>query len=1017
MAFMNFSGSAVAAVCAVVSVMAAGLASGGDGAFANASVALRFDDAGRIASLRETTSGRELVAEAVPMVSVRRRDGQEWMPTSFCAKGDRLSYGFPEGFVDLTVAPFDGGWTFTVSTFTVPDATALQFARVMPTCTKWNGVFVNGMSDERSAVVLRAYDLETEMYSNGSMGLKTYASRSGIVARPDALGLRLVGEMPERGFVGLRGGLAAGPRSEILCMLRGMTRAAGVPQTDFGGAWSLGSAGVRRSYLFADLAAGAIDDWIDLARRSGFGTIHFHAWWEWLGHYYPRKEFFPGGLSEMKSVVGKVHAAGLTAGIHTLTGSIDPEHDPWVRPEASSNLLAVATYTLARPLAPDSTELCVNERPIDRHEFVHTYFSSGHTLRLGTELVNYEGLSRERPYRFTGLKRGVFGTRAQDHAAGSRCDYLRQRYLAFYPDPDTPLVRDLASCISNVYATCGFDQVYFDGSEGSGTRYATDKTRRTLFASIDQHRGPVLMESSCQGPHNWWFHCRFGARDIPYLGAKRFHDAHIRDVREQGELANFLAPQLGWWQPRLPTEGLRGHFPDEMEYFAGKNAGWDAASAVLGADVTKGPLPLGVLRQMTILGWYERPRVAGAFRREVLEGLRRERAEFRLRQDDDGVWRIRPVDVLVHRVADATSRRWQFSRTAASPAGVRVEALYTPDDSEWETGETLVRGSDIGVFAATATTNRSVSFPGPRYRDLKGKTGFGLKVRGDGSGALLNIQFRGAPQYGQSLSEHYVKLDFTGWRYFSFLDRERDSASAADHVWPYDTSDRVCGTLLDSAHLAGVDFWLNDIPAGGKATVEVSDVRLLSERKIPLGRGCLTLNGKSMPLPFPLEAGEYAELEEGAWVRYSAEGVPLERKVSDGAALATGLNELVFAGGRAEVTVFALGPKRAAFVDLADEMRRGLAYEACEPARYAPKRGLDAIPVLAIRPGERASLRLSSRGTLADPRGILYNGAGETIPVTLPCKTRSLVGTWRLKLADPAADVELDLVKDYQKED
>ena len=1004
----NFGGTIAAALVGFLAFTA-----GAECTFENPDVTLAFDEAGRISSLREKASGRELVAAASPMVAVTLKDGRELLPVSFAADGGLLRYGFDGGRATIAVEPFEGGWTFTVRELTVKDAAKLQFARVMPSSRKWLGLYVNGMSDEKSAVVLRAYEVTTEMYANGSMGLKSYASRSGVTYHEDDLGLRLVGEMPERGFVGLRGGLAAGPRDRMPRMLRGMTLAAGIPHTLYGGAWSLGSDGVRRSYLFADLAASAADDWIDLARRAGFGTIHFHMWWQWLGHYFPRKEFFPGGFDEMKSVVDKVHAAGMTAGIHTLSGSIDPEFDPWVRPVPRKDLLSVVSYTLAKDLGTDDAELVVNELPSDHHDLVYTYFSSGNTLRIGDELIDYTGVSREKPYRFTGLKRGAFGTRPASHPSGARCDYLRQRYLAFYPDPDTPLVHELAFCISNAYTRGGFDQIYLDGSEGSGTRYATDATRRTLFSAVDQSRGPVLVEASCQGPHNWWFHSRFGARDIPYLGAKRFHDRHIRDVRENGMMANFLSPQLGWWSPRAPADGMRGHFVDEMEYFIGKNAGWDAPAAVLGADVTKGPLHWGQQRMMTVCGWYERPRMAGVFRPEVRAALRRERAEFRLRQGPDGVWRIRPTEELTHRVADAASGSWRFRRGEKSPAAVRVAALHTPADADYETAETIVRGADLGKFAATERTVRSFPFAHP-YRDLHGKPGIGLKVKGDGSGALLNVQLCGAREYGQSLSEHYIRLDFTGWRYFSFLERERDSRLADDHDWPYDTTDRVCGTLLDLGHLASVDFWLNDIPSGGKAEVEISDLRILDERPLPLAHGVLTVNGVRHALPFALAAGDTAELEDGFWTHYDSFGEPLERTAAEPVELAAGCNELSFEGGRAEVTLFPLGAESPAFVpELTAAMRKAMDYEACAPAFYAPAKGFKSVPPVAIRPNETAALRIRFSGKLGNRRATLKNASGERREVELPCTTEPLSGTWTLTLDDPSAEAKLDLVKLY----
>ena len=224
--------------------------------------------------------------------------------------------------------------------------------------------------------------------------------------------------------------------------------------------------------------------------------------------------------------------------------------------------------------------------------------------------------------------------------------YLHQRYIAFYPNPDSPLAEKLASRLAEVYNFCGLDDFYFDGSEGMGSRYGVDAMRHRIFSKFARNNGhSASVEASCHGANNWWFQTRMGTADHPVWGAKRFHDWHIAWAVEQGRNANFLEPQMGWWAPRTAEPAARGHFPDEMEYFAAKNAGHDAAMSV--QSVTARPLPVGIRRQLAILGWYERARRARAFDPAVKARMAVPGAEFRLRQDGDGVWRVRRARLVL----------------------------------------------------------------------------------------------------------------------------------------------------------------------------------------------------------------------------------------------------------------------------------------------------------------------------------------------------------------------------------
>lgn len=959
--------------------------------FENFGVALAFDELGAICSLREKASGRELVTNRVPFASVLAGPGRRRLPVRSVARrgDDRLVWTFPfdAGELEMRVVPFDGGWAFKVERCTVKDVAQISFGRVAPACAKWRGTFANAMSDERSAVCVRSAD---------------------IVGCPRIAGgtLEVVADGAPAGRAAL---LAAGPRADFRDRLKAMTVAAGVPRSDCGGAWSMDSEVARWSYVFANVRNGDIDYWIDFVRRAGFSNIHLDSsWTDCLGHCPVNRRQFPGGLDEMKACAARARAAGLHVGMHTLTACINPR-DPWISPVCSSNLVADAEYTLAAPLALDAKELLVNERPSPRHSTVFTYSSNGNVLRIGGELLQYTGVRDEGrpPYAFTGLRRGAFGTRriARTLPTGTAVDYLHQRYIAFYPKPDSPLADALADRLAEVYNVCGLDEFYFDGSEGMGTRYGIDAMRHKIYSRLKPNNGhSPSIEASCGGANNWWFQTRMATTDHAVWGMKRFQDFHVAWGVREGRTCNFLEPQMGWWAPRTDVPMARGHFLDEMEYFAGKNAGHDAAMSVQG--VSARPLPIGVRRQLTLLGWYEYPRLARAFSPDAMARLAGERTEARLRQSDAGAWVLTDVEEFKFRAGLPWTRKASFDSAAARPVAIRVEALHGVAQSRG--GAPLLAAGDFAKMEHSSAGGVSHSFAadakgerGPAFRlsasnlsapctgswaravrrfDFPGlnvgqrRMAFGAWVKGDGSGALLNLQVTSPGEYVGGVSDHHVRLDFAGWKYVTCLLRERDAGEYWKNAWPYNGG-YAAGyrNWVKFDHVATFAAYLNDVPKGRTATVEVGAVEAFeTDAAAEFENASVSVNGASIPVPFRMSGGEYAELDGGTWTHYSAMGRRIATRPADARpAFRAGRNEVAFLapdGARAELTLFALSNSRPAFrAGLSAAELKGLRHEAVMPFEYAPAKGLTPPKVLPVRSGGVARLEIEVSGPVRNP--------------------------------------------------
>lgn len=960
----------------------------------NRHVTLSIDERGRIVSLRSKASGRELLARPQALVSAKLKDGKIYTARKASVREGELTFEFPggHGTAVLGVNTRENYFTFTVRSVSATNMASLTFLNVPVASAKYRGNMANMLSDDTDAVCLRGYDLPVEMNVSGA---------------PPAL---KVWTTAERGLTGWRAGLAAGPKSELPVMLRKMAAEAGVPRSSLGGPWSLGAEANRGSYLFADMSLASVDDWIELARRGGFTHIHIHGWWDTLGHYKVNTNLYPNGLADLKASVARIHAAGLKAGIHTLTACIDPR-DTWVTPEPSPHLVAAASYTLAQPMMPTNTVIYVKEKPIAGHDVVFTYGGNGNVIRLGKELVQYDEIRSEPPYAFAKCKRGAFGTQPTSHETGERADYLQQRYIAFYPEPGSPLAADLADCIADVFNTCQLDQIYFDGSEGMKSRYGIDFMRHAIFKRL---RGEVLVEASEWGAHNWWFHSRIGAWDHSVWAAKRFHDRHIASVATFRD-SDLLEPQLGWWAPRRPGPQARGHFLDETEYFAAKNLGLDAAMSIQGVNVSSRPLNFHLEKQITVLGWYEQLRRARYFDSQTVARVAVPGDEFRLRQDRDGAWKLTPVDMPVHRISTLGngSERWTIqNRFAKQPLGARIEALYSVADYddpkhipvldssnlaefrqattsasvslrlEEAAGETHGGGKNLRLLAENKGVERrgawaraGLSYATP-YRNLSGAGALGVWIKGDGNGALLNIQLGTPREYMSTLSDHYVKLDFTGWRYVELLMRERDVGEMFKYDWPYGHDYSIYRTALDMAHISEINIYLNELPPGKNTEVIIGPIRALPVQPTELKNPALTVNGKELTLQATLKSGDFLELEpNGACFHYNEKGDLVARVASipaaDGPMLSPGENALAFhcqkppgVSARAEVTLLAAGP---AFGRM--NPRSSVGWESIAREYEMPRWIIagDNTWEIAVRPGESAKVELELSGAMDTP--------------------------------------------------
>jgi hypothetical protein len=304
-----------------------------------------------------------------------------------------------------------------------------------------------------------------------------------------------------------------------------------------------------------------------------------------------------------------------------------------------------------------------------------------------------------------------------------------------------------------------------------------------------------------------------------------------------------------------------------------------------------------------------------------------------------------------------------------------------------------LRAENKGAARRGAWANAGLSFPAP-YRNLSGAGALGVWVKDDGKGALLNIQLGTPREYMSALWDHYVTLDFTGWRYVELLMRERDVEQMSAYQWPYGGNYDIYRNPLDMAHISEVNLYLNNLPPGDSTEVSISPIIALAVRPAELKNPTLTLNGRKLTLPVTLHSGDFLEAEPtGDCAHYNDKGdlLALIRPVTaaDWPVLRSGENAVTFdcerppgASARAEVTVNASG---TVFGTSNPRSKVGWKYLAREyemPRWITAPGNTNNVWDVPVRPGEQARLEFELSGGMDTP-GLTVNGSTLKFPVTL----------------------------------
>lgn len=403
-----------------------------------------------------------------------------------------------------------------------------------------------------------------------------------------------------------------------------------------------------------------VDEQIALAKKAGIRMmlIYYTAFFRNSGGYaelgnYEFNERYPNGLEDVRYVLQRLRQAGITPGLHVLPTHIGLK-SRYVTPVADPRLHLTHRYTLSRPL-PDTDEVC--DIYVEENPSYAPKFDVRRVLQFDGELISYEGCTTERPYRFTGCKRGAHNTAITAHCAGCHggiLDVSEYAGQSCYVDQDTSLQSEIMDKIAAVY-NCGMQFIYFDGAEGTHAPfdyYIANVQYQLYQRAIEK---PLFMESAAKTHFGW--HLLGGGNAFDYFAPEIFKECIDRFPAEEASLLqkDFTRVNFGWWQ--LLTPGTQ---PDMYEYGTSKAAAWDCPTTIMNSNPDTLHTHPRTGDFMEILRRWEDVRQKQWLTQEQKELLRQSGKEYILLVNEAGEYELLPYTQIP--CQDDNLRAFVFSR-------------------------------------------------------------------------------------------------------------------------------------------------------------------------------------------------------------------------------------------------------------------------------------------------------------------------------------------------------------------
>jgi len=353
------------------------------------------------------------------------------------------------------------------------------------------------------------------------------------------------------GIIGSKIALFGCPVEITLETIGAIEVAEGLPHPMIHGEWTKLNPAASSAYIILDFGEEDIEKAIGFTKKAGLKYLyHFNPFENW-GHFDLKEQFFPNGVVGLKSCVEKAEDEGISVGLHMLSNFITT-NDPYVTPIPDKRLAIVGSSIINEDIDDQQTEI-----PIEDPAFFNQYKNNNlRTVMIGDELIQYDTVSGNAPWKLLGCTRGAFGTNAAVHEAGTKISKLADHgYKVFLTNAELSI--EVAKNMADLYNACGLRQISFDGLEGNRStamgNYGEVLFTTTWYDNINKNiKRHFIADASRTSHYFWHIYTRMNWGEPWYAGFRESQTSYR--LKNQAYFKRNLMPgMLGWFHMKPET--------------------------------------------------------------------------------------------------------------------------------------------------------------------------------------------------------------------------------------------------------------------------------------------------------------------------------------------------------------------------------------------------------------------------------------------------------------------------------
>lgn len=648
-----------------------------------------------------------------------------------------------------------------------------------------------------------------------------------------------------------------------------------MPKSAYSGPYACDCRDADRSYTvsFDALTPDNIDEYIRNIKKFAISQVHMHQGKMFSqGDFTVNPEFYPGGINDFKAIIDRLHSEGIQAILHTYTFFVQKTEaeipNKYLSPVPHKDLGVCATYTLSDDISANDDFI----PSVESTENVSTLFGysipESDLLWIDDEIIRFAGVDKN---GFAKITRGVFGTNVSSHKSGAQIKQINSYFGYIAPTPGSDLFYEIARNTAEFYNECDFDGYYLDAIDGV---FVLDGDEFTWYHSVDfinevfkfNKKPPIF--NCCYGPQypgQWYARTRMGAFDTPARGYRDFVDVHV-NFNEKFAEKMYLTGEMGWWSLYPGFDDRLGFFrrpmfAEDVDYVCSKALATDACPSWHGTFRDDVNVPFLEMYGEKIR-LYSRLQSEKYFDKRVKDIVRKPYSEFELVKIDEE-YKFRPTFTDLTKVKSFEDGRNSFksvNKFKRQSPKIRIEGLFTADHYDCPEGDI------IWDFDETKPVELNKPLPLGQI-STNGNRGLGVWIYGDGKGETISLRLNSPVYRAPGYADHFIKIDFTGWRYFTFYEFENCDMKHED--WKPQGLDYKVFTdvqIFYAAYFSSVNYncleTLNVmVNCPGDYDIRLKPVRAIPARELELKNPALEINGQKITFLTTLKSRTFIEFD------------------------------------------------------------------------------------------------------------------------------------------------------------